>query len=286
MLFRRLCVCALAVGVLTGLVDSFIQRWQVVPLILAAEVFEKTGEAEVASATAHSHEATAAPAGPVPAVHTHADAIEHTHDASAWEPEDGLERTAYTVLANMLNATGIALLLMPLMAWWNRRQGGQPLALHTGYGAVVRHGLFWGVAAWASLFALPSLGLPPELPGMQAAALHARQAWWLLTALCGAGGLATLLLVRAKWRVLGLGLLVLPFAVGAPQHAGSPFAGMDADVTTQMQVLANHFVLATTLASAMQSLVLGGLSAVAVARWIAPLLGTSRSTGAVTKVST
>ena len=252
MLFRRLFLCALFVGLLTGLFDSAVQRWQVVPLILAAEVFEKA-------------------ATPPKAEHAHADGAAHSHGPQAWAPQDGLERTAYTVLANVLNAIGSALLLMPLLAFWNRQRAGQPLALHKGYGASVRYGLLWGAAGWVCLFALPALGLPPELPGMQAAALQARQVWWTLTVACGAGGLAMLCLVQAKWRVLGLGLLALPFVIGAPQHAGSPFSGMEADVALQMQQLAARFVVATAVASALQWLLLGTLSALAVARWLSHL---------------
>ena len=253
MLFRRLFLCALLVGLLTGLFDSAVQRWQIVPLILAAEVFE-------------------ASAAPPQVEHAHAAGATHSHEAQAWAPQDGLERTAYTVLANVLNAIGSALLLMPLLAFWNRQRAGQPLALHKGYGASMRYGLLWGAAGWVCLFALPALGQAPELPGMQAAALHERQVWWSLTVACGAGGLAVLGMVRAKWRVLGLGLLVLPFAIGAPQHAGSPFAGMEADVALQMQQLVSRFVVATAVASAVQWLLLGTLSALAVARWLSPLL--------------
>lgn len=253
MLFRRLFLCALFVGLLSGLFDSVVQRWQVVPLILAAEVFEDSA-------------ATAMVEG------VHAEHAAHSHAAQAWLPQDGLERTAYTVLANVLNAMGSALLLMPLLAFWNRQRAGQPLALDKGYGACVRYGLAWGAAGWLCLFALPALGLAPELPGMQAAALQARQIWWSLTVACGAGGLAVLCLVKANWRVLGMGLLVLPFAIGAPQHAGSPFAGMAADVAVQMQQLHAQFVVASAVTGALQWLLLGTLSALAVARWLSPLL--------------
>ena len=146
MLFRRLFLCALLVGLLTGLFDSAVQRWQVVPLILAAEVFEESAASPVAE-------------------QAHAGGAAHSHAAEAWAPQEGLERTAYTVLANVLNAVGAALLLIPLLAWWNRHRAGQPLALHKGYGASVRYGLLWGAAGWICLFALPALGQPPELPG-------------------------------------------------------------------------------------------------------------------------
>lgn len=265
MLFRRLFLCALFAGLLTGLFDSVVQRWQVVPLILAAEVFEEAGNVP------------ALPAAPAPAstgahVEGAAHAHEHQHDAAAWEPENGLERTAYTALANVLNAIGLALLLMPLLALWNRQRAGQPLALGNGYRAIARYGLLWSAAGWVCLFALPSLGQPPELPGMQAADLHARQIWWSLTVACGAGGLALLCLVKTHWRWLGLALLALPFAIGAPEHAGSAFAGMDAEAALQMQQLAARFVMATAVASALQWLLLGTLSALAVARWLSPLL--------------
>lgn len=252
MLFRRLFLCALLVGVFAGLFDSAVQRWQVVPLIFAAEVFESARE-------------------PVLDAHEYATGVAHSHEVEAWEPQAGLERTAYTVLANVLNAIGSALLLLPLMAFLNRQRGGQTLTMQKGYGGPVRHGLLWGAAAWLCLFAMPAAGLPPELPGMQAAPLQPRQLWWVLTVACGAGGLAMLCLVRAKWRVLGLALLVLPFAVGAPSHEGSAFAGMGAEAAAQMQVLASQFVVATSIASVLQWLLLGALCAVAAARWLSPL---------------
>jgi len=273
MLFRRLFLCALFVGVLTGLFDSLVQRWQVVPLILAAEVLETAAE------SAPRDGANSAGSNRV-----HADGAVHNHDA-AWEPQPGLERTAYTVLANVLNAVGTALVLMPLMAFFNRQRGAAPLSLQTGYGAVLRHGLLWGGAAWASLFVIPALGLPPELPGMQSAALQARQLWWVGTALCGAGGLAMLFLIRAKWRVLGLALLVLPFAIGAPENAGGLYAGLSPEVAVQLQDLASRFAVATAVASALQYLLLGALCAAAVARWLSPLLETAATAPATAEVS-
>ena len=252
MLFRRLFLCALFVGVLVGLFDSAVQRWRVVPLISAAEVFEGARDAPVAE---HAH---AAGAGA------------HSHDAAAWEPQAGFERTAYTVLANVLNATGLALLLLPLVAFVNRKRAG--LAMQKSRGALIGQGLLWGAAFWLSLFGLPALGQAPVLPGMQAAPLQARQLWWVLTAASSAGGLALLCFVPSLWRVLGLALLALPFAVGAPHAEGSAFAGMSAEVAPQMQALASQFVVATSVASALQYLLLGALCALVAARWINPLL--------------
>lgn len=264
MLFRRLFLCALLVGLLAGLFDSALQRWQVVPLILAAEAFEGAAGSEA---------------------HRHADGTVHRQGAQDWAPRDGLERSAATVLANVLNAIAAALLLLPLMVWWNRHRGGSTGLHRSADGVGVRQGLLWGAAAWFCLFALPAIGLPPELPGMQAATLQARQWWWVLAVACGIGGLALLCLVRAPWRVVGLAVLVLPFAVGAPQHEGSRFGAMGADAAAQMALLADRFVVATTLASALQWLLLGTLCMLAAARWLKPWLSPVVSANATAEVT-
>ena len=207
MLFRRLFLCALFVGLCAGLAASLVQRWQVLPLILAAEVFESA--AEEAPVAAHDH------AAGHEATHDHA---AHVHDAAAWQPQDGAERTFWTVVANVAGATGFALLLLPLLALWDHRRGGR--------GASWRTGLLWGAAGWLALFAWPALGLHPELPGEAAAALDGRQAWWLLAVACAAGGLALAAFGRGGVRALGLPLLALPFLVGAPQAAGAGVRGL------------------------------------------------------------
>ncbi len=255
MLFRRLLVCALLVGLVTGLADSALQRWQVVPLIHAAEVFEEAAASAPLAADEHAH----------------------SHGEAEWEPAHGWERTAYTALANVLNAVGVALVLMALMAFVQQGKTGAAAVAPLGLAKQVGYGLLWGGAAWVCLFALPAVGLSPELPGMQAAALHARQGWWLLTVASSAAGLAALIFLNNPWRWLGLGLLALPFALGAPEHAGSAFDGMAADVRVQMQLLESQFIVATSISTAAQSLLLGALASVAVMRWIVPVLKKSSS---------
>lgn len=246
MLFRRLFLCALFVGVCAGLLHSAVQRWQVVPIIAAAEVFEAALEP---ASQPHEHVAGGAA---------------HTHGADAWEPQPGFERVFWTVVANVLTSIGFALLLVPALAAWDRSRGGQ--------GASVRSGLLWGLAGWVCVFVWPSLGLRPELPGEAAAPLQARQAWWLLAVLCAVAGLAVLCLVRSKWRVLGLALLALPLVVGAPHDAGAPFAEFSADAALQMQALKARFVVATALASGVHWLALGALAGVVVHKWLRPLI--------------
>jgi cobalt transporter subunit CbtA len=270
MLFRRLFLCALLVGVCSGLLHAALQRWQVVPLIAAAEVYESAAEA---------HETPAVPAHGEPevaqaAAHEHEHEHEHNHDGDEWQPADGLERTGWTIVANILAATGYALLLIPMLALWDRSRGGTAASWKTG--------LVWGACAWLATFALPGLGLPPELPGVGAAALRSRQAWWLLTVVCTGTGLAALLLARRNvwaWRCIGAVLLAAPFVIGAPQPEVDPFLAFSGDAVVQMQLLSVQFARATALATALYWLSLGALSAFVVARWVRPLVGTFRFGG-------
>jgi cobalt transporter subunit CbtA len=75
-----------------------------------------------------------------------------------------------------------------------------------------------GGAGFLCFTLAPSFGLPPELPGTQAADLGARQLWWVATVAATAGGLGLLFWVRRpSAAVAAVALLALPHLVGAPQ---------------------------------------------------------------------
>jgi predicted cobalt transporter CbtA len=95
--FRNIVVLAAVVGLITGLGMTLAQEFTTVPLILKAEVFEQAEEAKAPPAPAHEEAAGAA---------------EHEH-AEGWAPQDGFERTAFTLAANVITAIGFALLLSP-----------------------------------------------------------------------------------------------------------------------------------------------------------------------------
>ena len=130
----------------------------------------------------------------------------------------GIERAGYTLIADLLAGIGFALLLA----------GAVALARLRGYAIDARSGLLWGAAGFAVFALAPAIGLPPELPGMSAAELAARQQWWLLTAAATAAGLGLVIFARpAPLRVLGAVLLVLPHLIGAPAapHGANGSAG-------------------------------------------------------------
>jgi cobalt transporter subunit CbtA len=246
MLFRRVVLCALLVGALSGLLLSVVQLWQVIPIIHRAERFE---HARAPQATEPAREVTQA----------HEDAG-HAHPAGAWEPAEGAERMVYTLLANVLIAAGFALVMLAAMAASLKRNAAAKFDW--------RYGLLWGAAGYIIFFVAPSLGLPPEIPGAAMAPLEARQLWWVLTVVFTAAGLAGAAFGKTPWRWAALGLLVVPHLVGAPHPATGPFADYPPPAAAELAELARQFVWATALANALYWLALGSASAWAVRRFL------------------
>lgn len=223
--FRRLVFTAMIAGLITGGLVSLAQYFGTASLIARAEVFERAAEG---AAPGHTHGDAAAP-------HTHGEA-----SPAEWAPQDGIERTAYTVATNMLTAIAFSLLLVAAMELWGGVAGW-------------RSGLSWGLAGFVAFTLAPGLGLPPELPGAEAAPLAARQLWWASTVAATAAGLALLFLQRrAVWVAAGVALLVLPHLVGAPRPA---------EMTSLAPAsLAHEFVVVATITSLLFWAVLGALT--------------------------
>ncbi len=213
-LFRSIVFSSALAGLLVGLAITLAQQVGTAPLILRGEVYERAAEASPSQSA-------------IPAAHEHSGAADHDHAQPAWEPSDGLERTAYSALANILTAVGFALLLCGTYALQ-----GRP--------ASWRAGLLWGLGGFAVFVVAPGLGLPPKLPGMPTAALEPRQAWWIATAATTALGLGLLAFRRSALAILlALALLAAPHLVGAPQPS-DPSTAVPAN-------LAHEFIVAVTL---------------------------------------
>ncbi|WP_441241634.1 CbtA family protein [Tardiphaga sp. 768_D3_N2_1] len=232
--FRSIVFSAVVAGAITGAAITGAQMVGTIPLIQKSEVYERKAGAPTAAvqpAHTHDHGAAASPA--------------HSHEAE-WEPAEGLQRNAFTTGANILTAIGFALLLAGIFALRGRAVSW-------------REGLFWGLGGFVVFTAAPGLGLPPELPGMPVADLTLRQTWWIGTACATAAGLGLLAFRKASWAaILGLGLIILPHLIGAPQAP--------AGHTDVPESLSHSFVVAAVLTSLLFWALLGVLTSIAFQR--------------------
>jgi len=221
-MIKRIAQTAGFTGLLAALLLTLLQSFWVAPLILQAETFENApATTEVA--------------------HQHADgAAAHSHDAEAWEPEDGWQRVLSTTGGNLVVAVGFALMLAGLYTLRAPTRTAQ--------------GLLWGIAGYATFVLAPTLGLPPELPGTAAADLAQRQIWWIGTAASTAAGIALIVFGR-NWllKILGVAILAVPHVIGAPQpevHSMLAPKALEAQFKIASQLTNVAFWLALGLISA------------------------------------
>ena len=181
-MIARIIIAAALAGLIAGLVVAVIQHVRVTPLIAAAEQYEQAEAATATTTETHQHQA-------------------------AWAPRDGMERTLYTLAADIVAGVGFALLLAAA-------------SLLSGLPLTLSNGAMWGLAGFAAFTLAPSAGLPPELPGMAVADLAARQMWWWLTVAMTAIAILTAVRFARPWAWgVALVLAALPHVIGAPQPA-------------------------------------------------------------------
>lgn len=224
-MIKRLLSAAFVAGFLAAVVATGLQFVLTTPLILQAETYETQ-----AASPARSAEGLPIILAHLLPAHGGAD-HGHEEEADAWQPGEGLPRMAFTGLATLLGGIGYALLL-----------GATLLALRRE--PTLQTGLALGIAGFAVVALAPAVGLPPELPGMPAAALGERQAWWIATVLASGVGLYLVAVRRSGFAIVaGVALIVAPHLVGAPHAAGE--SRLPAVLATQFAArsLAISFVL-------------------------------------------
>ena len=237
-MFRSMVLTALSVALAAGLVLSVLQTFAVSPIIYASEVFE-VAEPEIVVA--------------------HNDGHTHSHDEQAWGPQDGIERLAYTVLSNVLLAFGFAMILLACM-FTARDKAEFKINWFSG--------LVWGLAGYLTFFLVPAMGLSPEIPSMEAAALEGRQSWWLLVVASTGLGIASLVFVPGMAKLTALVFFAAPWIVGAPQPEVHGFMHPDAQAVATLEGLQSQFIYATALANGLFWATLGGLTGYAAKRFV------------------
>jgi cobalt transporter subunit CbtA len=223
--FRHLMTVVLIAGAAAGLLLSAIQHVTVGPLIHRAESYEHAGH--------EGHAGAGIAATP-----------------EEWQPQDGVERTMYTVLGTALTGIAFAAVLFGIASAF-------------GLELNLARGLLLGLLGFACCALAPAIGLPPKPPGAAAADLHAAQIWWVSSAIATAAGLWAIGRSHGSWawRVGGMLLIALPHLIGAPEPIGS--SPVPADLSRQ-------FAIASVGTQAIFWIALGGIGGSLYARAFRP----------------
>lgn len=189
-MISRIILSVLIAGLLAGLLMAGIQYVRLTPLIIAAEVYETPETEAIAEASKPCVET-------LPGMKMCADEG-HEHNPNAWQPADGWQRTLSTTTASLLTGVGFSILMLGVSILVNR-----PITK--------QNGLIWGICGFIAVSLAPSIGLPPELPGMPAADLHSRQIWWVATILMTSLAIYFWLYARDNWwRVAAIIFAIAP----------------------------------------------------------------------------
>ncbi|MEY3080955.1 MAG: hypothetical protein RJA94_940 [Pseudomonadota bacterium] len=193
----RVILAVLLAGIAAGIVMGAIQHVRLTPLILEAEAFERAGDP-----ASHSH-ATTPDAGASTSGESGSGGHDHDH-GEGWAPQDGWQRTLATTVSAAMTGAGFAAMLAAV-------------SLLVGLPITRRNGIMWGLCGFLAVTLAPAVGLPPELPGMAAADLLARQVWWVGTIASTAAGIYLVATQTRLWTlVLAAVLIMAPHLIGAP----------------------------------------------------------------------
>lgn len=205
-MFQRMLASAVFAGFAAGLIAALLQFSFVQKYVVLGELYETGALTHVAGPQQTA--VAAAPEAAAEAAHVHTMAADgHDHGPAADAPS-GLMRGVWTAVFLVLAHVSYAMMLV----------AGFGLAESRGQRIGAGQGLLWGLAGFAAFQMAPAMGLAPELPGIAAADLTARQIWWWGTAGATATALALLAYVRQPLAIaVALALLAAPHLIGAPE---------------------------------------------------------------------
>ncbi len=180
-MYSRFLVSALFAGAAAGLIAGILQLIFVQPVLLHAELYEGGDLVHFGAAPVSAHPEL---------------------------PGIDVMRDGLSLIFTMLTYTGYALIMLAAMG----------VAEDRGAQIDGRTGILWGVAGFVAFHLAPGFSLAPEVPGVAAADVTARQIWWFATV--GAAAVALWLIAFGKnWMVWGVAaiLLLAPHILGAPE---------------------------------------------------------------------
>lgn len=180
-MFTRILTSALFAGAAAGLIAAVLQLVFVQPVLLHAELYESGQLVHFGGSPVSAHQ-----------------------DVGGLDPlRDGL-----SVLFTMLTYSGYALILVAAMS----------VAEARGATITARTGILWGLAGFVVAHLAPGFTLAPEVPGVAAADVGARQIWWFATVATAAAGVWLIAFGQnwIAWAIAAV-LLLAPHVIGAPE---------------------------------------------------------------------
>lgn len=180
-MYSRILISAIFAGAASGLLIGILQLIFVQPVLLHAELYETGALIHFGGAVNTAHPAL---------------------------PGFDVMRDGLSLIFTMLIYTGYALMLIAMMN----------IAEERGAKIDGRFGIIWGVAGFVAFHLAPGFTLAPEVPGVAAADVTARQIWWFATVISASIAL-WLLAFGANWAMWGIAvvLLMAPHLIGAPE---------------------------------------------------------------------
>jgi cobalt transporter subunit CbtA len=236
MIFSRIIFSAVLIGLVTGSLMTTMQIFTVNPIIFAAETYEIV-----------EHQSR------LPEQDGNDD------HGKSWAPEDGAERTAYTLLANSSVGIGFSAVLLALM---NQFRPSKSRKFGWAQGAL------WGLAGFTAIYLAPGIGIPPEIPGFETAPIQNRQLWWVFTVISVSTGLGILAFTVIRVKAIGLIFLAMPYIIGAPGAGGAEFLHPDPAATLALTQLQEQFIITSGITNLIFWLISGIICCCVFNRWL------------------
>ena len=183
-MFKNIITCAVFAGAFSGIISSILQLFLVSPLLFEAELYE--------SGMRVHFNPLGSPESPAGA-------------PNLW---DNPARHLMTLGFNLVTFTGFGFLLTAAFALLERKN----------YIIKKEQGIIGGLCGFLILYLVPTIGLPPTLPGTIETIVETRQVWWLsAVALTGTGIFILIFQKTAPAIILGILFLILPHLFGYPE---------------------------------------------------------------------
>ncbi len=181
--------------------------------------------------------------------------------------QSSLKRNLLSMAATTIIACAYAMILLSLM-----RLSGRTAICYSAW---------WGLSGYLVFFLMPALGLPPSLPGVQYASLEFNRLWWLASSVSTAAALCMLFFARHWFKLGGILLLLLPFALRLNNPLLIHYDSASSEVIAELEWLQPQFIFASAASLALFWMLLSLFSSLACSYYLDkfPVKGAADSSG-------